>query len=198
MWSFILDQPKGEPNMPKKRSTAGPYKVGYACPPDQYKFKPGQITNPTGINRKSPRSPDLKASLERELTKPVRIKRGKRTLVVTQEAAGTSEMVRQFVKGDARARRDLFQLCDKYGINLSSRNALQGALEEALSAEDEALLADFVRRHGGQYSIRADASTGFPAKGETRLDPPVDGTKLQAQSENPTELQTINRRKSDE
>jgi hypothetical protein len=136
--------------------------------------------------------------LEHELTKPVRIKRGKRILVVTQEAAGTGEMVRQFVKGDARARRDLFQLCDKYGINLSSRTALRGALEEALSAEDEALLADFVRRHGGQYSGRADASTGLPAKSETLLGRPVDGAKLlTAQSENPAE-QMINRRKSDE
>jgi hypothetical protein len=185
--------------MPKKHSKLGSYEVGYKRPPDQYKFKPGQIINPTGINRKPPRTPDFKASLERELTKPVRIKRGKRTLVVTQEAAGTSEMVRQFVKGDARARRDLFQLCEKHGIILSNRAALQGTLADVLSAEDEALLADFVRRHGGQYPVRADASTGLPAKGETRLGPPVDGAKLlTAPSDNPTDLQTNNRRKSDD
>jgi hypothetical protein len=182
--------------MPKKHSKLGSYQVGYKRPPDQYKFKPGQITNPTGINRKSP---DLKASLVRELTKPVRIKQGRRTLVVTQEAAGTGEMVRQFVKGDARARRDLFQLCEKHGIILSNRAALQGTLADVLSAEDEALLADFVRRHGGQYPIRADVPPGLPAKRETLLGPPADGAKLlTARSENPTELQTINRRKSDE
>jgi hypothetical protein len=176
-------------NMPKKRSKLGSYKVGYKRPPDQYKFKPGQIPNPTGINRKSP---DFKASLERELTKPVRIKHGKQTLVVTQEAAGTSEMVRQFVKGDARARRDLFQLCEKYGINLSNRNALEGALQEVLSAEDQALLADFVRRHGGEYPVRVDAVANLPNNDETLLSPPTDGSKLlTGPSENPTELQNV-------
>ena len=146
--------------MKKKRSTLGSYEVGYGRPPSQFKFKSGQIANPTGINRKSPRSPDVKASLERELTKPIKVKRGKRTLVLTQEAAGISEMVRRYVKGEARARRDLFQLCEEHGINLSNRAALQGTLEEALSASDEALLADYFRRHRGRYCERCTCDNG--------------------------------------
>jgi Family of unknown function (DUF5681) len=146
--------------MQKKRSQSDSYEVGYGRPPDEYKFTPGQIANPTGINRKATRSPDVKASLERELSKPIRIKRGNRTLVLTQEAAGISEMVRRYVKGEARARRDLFQLCDEHGINLSNRAALQGTLEEVLSADDEALLADYFLRHRGRYCERCNCDNG--------------------------------------
>jgi len=185
--------------MPKKcsNSASGKYEIGYRRPPKKYQFKPGQIANPEGINRKTSRSTglDFKVALERELRKPIRIQRGKRKLVVTQQAAGIGELVRQFAKGDHRARRDLVVLCEKYGLDLTSRNALQGALEDALSVEDEALLADFVRRHGGQYPIRAGALTSVPAKDETLLGPPIEGSKLlTAPSENSTELQTINRR----
>jgi Family of unknown function (DUF5681) len=146
--------------MPKKPSKSGSYEVGYGRPPEQYKFKSGQIPNPTGINKKSVPSPDVKASLERELTKPIRIKRGKQTLVLTQEAAGISEMVRRYVKGEARARRDLFQLCEEHGINLSNRAALQDTLDEVLSADDEALLADYFRRHRGRYCERCNPDNG--------------------------------------
>jgi len=173
--------------MPKKRrnSKSVTYQVGYGRPPKHYQFKPGQIANPDGINRKAPRSPDFKASLERELRKPISIQRGKRKLVVTQELAGIGELVRQFANGDHRARRDLIVLCEKVGVQLIDHDALQGALEDVLSAEDEALLADFVRRHGGDYPARAEAVPGLPAEDENLLGPPADDPKLlTAQPEN--------------
>ena len=173
--------------MPKKGSNSKSvtYQVGYGRPPKQHQFKPGQIANPEGINRKAPRSPDFKASLERELRKPISIQRGKRKLVVTQELAGIGELVRQFANGDHRARRDLIVLCEKVGVQLIDHDALQGALEDVLSAEDEALLADFVRRHGGEYPARAEAVPGLPAEDENLLGPPADDPKLlTAQPEN--------------
>src|SRR6516162_1404419 len=112
--------------MPKKRSSSGSgkYEVGYRRPAKQYQFKPGQIGNPEGINRKTPRSPDFKASLERELRKPISIQRGKRKVVVTQDLAGIGELVRQFANGDHRARRDLIVLCEKVGVQLIDHDAL--------------------------------------------------------------------------
>jgi uncharacterized protein DUF5681 len=175
--------------MPKKRSNSpsANYEVGYGRPPKQYEFKPGQIANPEGINRKPVRSPDFKASLERELKKPMKIQKGKQTLTVTQAAAGIGELVSQFAKGDHRARRDLVLLCEKLGVDLTNRAALQGALEDALSAEDEALLADFVKRYGGQYPIRTDAVSGLPAKDQNLLSPSADDPKLlMARRENST------------
>jgi hypothetical protein len=153
--------------MAKKRSNSasGSYNVGYRRPPPQYQFKPGRSGNPTGINQKEAglMAPDLKVSLERELKKSIKIQKGKQTLTVTQAAAGIGELVGQFAKGEHRARRDLILLCEKLGIDLTNREALQGALEDALSTEDEALLADFVKRHGGQYPVQTKIKVEDPS-----------------------------------
>jgi hypothetical protein len=117
--------------MSKNRSkTSGTYDVGYRRPPKQYQFKSGQTGNPSGVNHKSARSmaPDLRASLESELKKSIKIQKGKETLTITQAAAGIGELVRQFAKGDPRARRDLILLAEKLGVDLTDREALQGEL----------------------------------------------------------------------
>jgi hypothetical protein len=85
--------------------------------------------------------------LERELNAKVKARRGDPDKMISKGAPGVKRLVDQYSKGDSRARRDLILLCDKIGIPLTNCKALEGALEDALSAEDEALLADFVRRH---------------------------------------------------
>lgn len=49
--------------MPKRRSNSASanYEIGYGRPPKRYRFKPGQIANPEGINRKRARSPNFVA-----------------------------------------------------------------------------------------------------------------------------------------
>ena len=170
--------------MPKQRSKPAtkPYDVGYSRPPKQFQFKEGQIGNPEGINRKASASIalDLKALLERALNEKIKLGRGECDQIVTKAKAGVERLVDQFANGDARARRDLILLCEKLGVDLTNRKALEGALEDALSGEDEALLADFVRRHGGQYPVRGDEVPSLPAKDQNLLSPPADGTKLLA------------------
>jgi hypothetical protein len=170
--------------MPKKRmkSASGTYEVGYGRPPKQHQFKRGRAANPSGINKKTVRSmaPNFRARLEDELKKPIKIQKGKQKLTVTQGAAGIGELVRRFAKGDHRALRDVILLCDKLEIDLTNREALQGALEDALSAEDEAILADFVKRHGGQYPPGADAVRSLPAEDPNLLSPPNKVAKLLA------------------
>jgi hypothetical protein len=183
--------------MPKQHSNSpsGSYEVGYRRPPKQYQFTSGRSGNPTGINQNKAglKAPDLKVSLERELNKSIKIQKGKQTLTVTQAAAGIGELVSQFAKGDHRARRDLILLCEKLGVDLTNRAALQGALDDALSAEDEALLADFVKRHGGQYPIGADAVLANPAKDANLLTSESKNAKLLAPpSENPIDPQNPN------
>jgi hypothetical protein len=54
------------------------------------------------------------------------------------------------------------------------------------------LLADFVRRHGGQYPVRADAVPGLLAKNENSFGPPADDLKLlAARPENSTSPQEV-------
>jgi hypothetical protein len=153
--------------MPKKsaKSPSDPYQVGYGRPPKKFRFKRGQSGNPTGKRKTPSNLPDLKAQLERELNKAVTIRSGKRVKTLTKAAAGIEQLVDQFANGNRNARRDLLLLSEKLGIPLTSRDALEGALQDALSAEDEALLADFVKRHGGQYPVHVETDLNLPDDG---------------------------------
>jgi Family of unknown function (DUF5681) len=174
--------------MKKKRSSLASksYEIGYRRPPKKHQFKPGQVTNPAGSNQHTVRSiaRDMKLALERELNKQIKIRQGKRSITVRQTTAGISKLVHQYVEGNPRARRDLILLCDKLGVELINRDALQGALDEALSAEDEALLAEFVKRHGGQYPLQAEGLASNREDANTLTSANKDATPLNASSGN--------------
>jgi hypothetical protein len=153
------------------------YEVGFGRPPAASRFPKGVSGNPEG-KRKRAKAPDFKTQLEAALAKTVRIRIGKRQKTLSRDAAGIEHLAAQYAAGDRNARRDVHALCEKYGLDVTDRAALQTALDDALSAEDEALLADFVRRHGGQYPVRADTVPGLPGKDETLLGPPANDRKL--------------------
>jgi hypothetical protein len=185
--------------MPKHvKSTSTSYEVGYRQPPKKFRFRKGTSGNPEG-KRKRPKAPNLKAHLQGALNKTVKIRSGKQQKTYTKAAAGIEQLVDQWAKGDRNARRDLLPLCEKLGIDLTDRESLEGALEDALSAEDEALLADFVRRHGGQYPVHADAVPRLPSEDENILSPPLDDRKLlTAQPKNSTGPQMLQREATSE
>ena len=177
----------------KARSQPQSGLVGYRRPPKKYQFRKGQSGNPSGKRKRGSRAPDLKAQLERALNTAVTIQSGKKQKTYTKGAAGIEQLVDQFAKGDRNARRDLILLCEKLEVDLTNREALQSALEDALSAEDEALRADFVGRHGGQYPPGADTIRSLPAKGANLLSPPNKAAKLLAarRSDNSTASQIV-------
>src|SRR4051794_40640746 len=74
--------------------------------------------NPKGARRK-PRSLalDLKALFQRALSKKITLRQGEKQCVVTMASAGIEQLVIQFAKGDRHARRDLFALFDRFGID---------------------------------------------------------------------------------
>ena len=128
------------------------YQVGPGRPPKEYQFKPGQSGNPKGARRK-PRSiaPDLKALFKRALSGKVTLRQGEQEKIITKAAAGIEQLVNQFAKGDRHARRDLLALAARLGVDLMGQgDALEQSVATALSANDEALLADYVRRHAVQ------------------------------------------------
>ena len=187
--------------MPKKRSSSGSgdYEIGYRRPPKRYQFKRGSVANPAGTNQHTAPSiaRDMKLALERELNKQITVRQGKRSTTVRQTMAGISKLVGQFVEGNPRARRDLILLCEKLGVELVDRDALQGALEDVLSAEDEAILTDFVKRCGGQYPARADPVPSLSSNDENLLGPPADDPKLlTAHNENSTSPQIVQQKEN--
>jgi hypothetical protein len=135
------------------------YRVGPGRPPKQHQFKPGQSGNPAGARRK-PKSIalDLKELLERTLKEEVTLRQGEREKIITKAAAGIQHLVNQFAKGDRHARRDLFALAETLGVDLVAGGAgLEQTVAAALSANDEALLADYVRRHATLHTDEIDA-----------------------------------------
>jgi hypothetical protein len=138
------------------------YRVGPGRPPREFQFKPGQSGNPKGAKRKSPSmAPDLKALLERALSKTVTLRQGEKQRIVTMAAAGIEQLVNQFAKGDRHARRDLIELAGRLGVDLAAGQG--NAIEAALTADDEALLAEYLQRHGGQRDHRGDDNhAGLP------------------------------------
>ena len=128
------------------------YRVGPGRPPKEYQFKPGQSGNPKGAKRKTSLAPDLKAMLERALNEKVRLRKGEQEQIITKAAAGIAELVNQFAEGDRHARRDLVALAGKLGVDLTAGqgNSIESAFAAALSAEDDAIIADFLKRHGVQ------------------------------------------------
>ena len=125
------------------------YKVGPGRPPREFQFKPGQSGNPKGARRKATSiAPDLKAHLKRALSGKVAIMEGERERFVSKAAAGIERLVNAFAEGDRHARRDVIDLARRLGVDLTAGHgqAIDKALEP-IAAEDEALVADFLRRN---------------------------------------------------
>jgi Family of unknown function (DUF5681) len=139
------------------------YRVGPGRPPREYQFKPGQSGNPKGKHRK-PRSiaPDLKALFERALSGKVTLRQGEQEKIMTKAAAGIEQLVNQFAKGDRHARRDLLVQAERFGVDwvAGQAAALEQTVAAALSANDEALLADYVRRHPVQSERPGEIDAG--------------------------------------
>jgi hypothetical protein len=125
------------------------YRVGPGRPPREHQFKPGQSGNPKGARRKPRSIADLKAVFERALSGKVTLRQGEQEKIITKAAAGIEQLVNQFAKGDRYARRDVLALAARLGVNLvaGQGDALEQSVATALSANDEALLADYVRRY---------------------------------------------------
>jgi hypothetical protein len=143
------------------------YRVGPGRPPKEYQFKPGQSGNPKGARRKPTSiALDLKDLFERALSGKVTLRQGEQEKITTKAAAGIEQLVNQFAKGDRHARRDLLALAARLGVDLvaGQGGALEQSVATALSANDEALLADYVRRHAIQHARPGEIDDAGPAR----------------------------------
>jgi hypothetical protein len=129
-------------------ATGDEYRVGPGQPPREFQFQPGQSGNPKGAKRKGPSIlPDLKGLLEDALGGNITLRHGNKERTLTKLAAGIEYLVDQFARGDRYARRDLIDLADKLGVQLfASRDHANEEARETTSADDDAALADYVKR----------------------------------------------------
>ena len=126
------------------------YKVGPGRPPKEYQFKPGQSGNPKGAKRKKPTIDlDLKAALKGALKRTAKLKQGEKEREVTMAVAGIEQLVAKYVKGDRDARRDLFALAERLGIDLFAEQ--KQLIQEALTPNQAAMLDAYVDRQYDKY-----------------------------------------------
>jgi hypothetical protein len=94
--------------------------------------------------------------LEAALSQKIRVKEGEREKIMSRLAIGFEQLANQFAKGDRYARREVFQLADQFGIDLTkSLSFVSASLDQAaVSAHDEAILADYVRRQIAEHQSR--------------------------------------------
>src|SRR4051794_29489697 len=101
---------------PDATAPGAEYKVGPGRPPKEYQFPKGKSGNPKGANRKTPTlAPDVKKLLEQVLDRKITITQGEKKRTLTLFAAGVEQLIKQFVKGDRHARREVFDLAEKVG-----------------------------------------------------------------------------------
>jgi hypothetical protein len=83
------------------------------------RYKKGESGNPKGRPPK-PKSEriDIRAMLEEALNGKLILRIGNKEEQTTYIKAGLKQLAQQFAKGDAKARRDVFWLAEKYGLNL--------------------------------------------------------------------------------
>lgn len=160
--------PHDKPARPDNGVMDTEYRVGPGRPPKEFQFRAGQSGNPKGAKRK-PRSivPDVKAMLETALHAQVRVREGNKERSSTKLRTGLDQLANQFAKGDRHARRDVFDLAARLGIDLLAGQGLTPeAVDQSTIAEnDAAILADYVSRQRGPNDQRGDetnANAGDP------------------------------------
>ena len=132
---------------PYHNSLVEEYKVGPGRPPLEHQIKKGEVRNPKGRPRKPPIEIDLKKALELALNRKVTLTERERKRTITRATAGIEQLVHQYAKGDRYARRDVFGLADRLGVDLLAGR--RKAIEEALAPDYQAILDSYVARRTG-------------------------------------------------
>lgn len=141
------------------------YRVGPGYPPKQFQFQKGQSGNPLGAKlQKRSIVPDIKGLLKRALNEKMPKRQGQK--ILTKAAAGIRHLVDQFARGDRNARRDLIQIADKLGIDLTAgEHDIQQSVAAALTQTDQEIVDEFMRNYQAEreHSRKKTVGTGASA-----------------------------------
>jgi hypothetical protein len=143
------------------------YEVGYGKPPKHTRFKPGRSGNPRG---RAKETRNLRTDLVDELGERILISEGGRRRAVSKQRAMLKQLMAKALKGDVRAANTVLGLVERL---LDAR--ADADMSAAITAQDEAIVADFLRRHGvaEQALAKTDGSTRSEADAESS-DTPLD------------------------
>jgi hypothetical protein len=134
------------PSLPGASGAAGgdptepTYTVGYRRPPVQFRFKPGESGNRKGRPK---RQRNVRTVVEETLNQRIRVREGDGTRSLTKLDGVVLTMVNAALKGDSKAQATLITLVRSVGL---MGDAPEAAHSGPLTANDEALIADFIQR----------------------------------------------------
>jgi hypothetical protein len=145
----------------------GDFEIGYGKPPKHTRFKPGQSGNRRG---RPSGSRNLRTDLVDELGERILISEGGRRRTVSKQRGMLKQLMAKALKGDVRAANTVLGLVERL---LDAR--ADADMSAAVTAQDEAIVDDFLRRHGvaEQGLAKTDGSVRAKADAESS-DTPLD------------------------
>jgi hypothetical protein len=130
------------------------FSVGYGKPPAHTQFKPGQSGNPKG-RRKGQRN--VRTVVEEALNQRIRIREGDRTRSLTKLDGVILTMITGALKGDTKALASLIAVMRSLGMTGEPPAATD---QKPFTADDDSLIADFLRRREAEIQPTASANEG--------------------------------------
>jgi Family of unknown function (DUF5681) len=131
---------KRKPSRPAAEDA--PYEIGYCKPPKHTRFKPGQCGFPSGRPRGQR---NFRTAVREALKEKITIREGDRTRTISKMDAIIQVTFNKALKGDARGLVAFLQFVRSAGL-MDEQPELSST--ESISAEDEAILAGYLERHG--------------------------------------------------
>jgi hypothetical protein len=129
-----------------RKDLTRPYEVGYGRPPVHGRFKPGQSGNPKGRPK---RKRNLRTEIREELDKPIALREGDRTRMVTKQNAIIAMLINATMKGDQKACNSLLSIMRAVGL---ADEAPETNPNEPLTANHAEIIAAFVKRKSSRGS----------------------------------------------
>jgi hypothetical protein len=129
----------------KRKPPRGPgqdYEIGYCKPPKHTRFKPGQCGYPSGRPRGQR---NFRTAIREALKEKMTVREGGRTRKLSKMDVVIQVALNKALKGDAKGLAAIVQLARWAGL---MDEEPETSSTESLSAEDQAILDDYLARRG--------------------------------------------------